>query len=191
MKTTLFLIAAYLAGSVNFSILLFRVMGRDDPRRSFSGNAGVTNVYRQAGLIWAALVLLMDIGRALAVCWAALQGLAPGNVPWAGFVFILGNRYPCFHRFRGGKGVAGYLGFTVLLSPLAAALSALVWVVMYGIVRLPFVASFFMVATLATGTIIARGYDPGALAGTLATALFIVANHRQNLAALCQRRRQK
>ncbi|MCX5829354.1 MAG: glycerol-3-phosphate acyltransferase [Deltaproteobacteria bacterium] len=183
MKLAMFLAAAYLAGSVNFSILLFRILGRGDPRRQFSGNAGVTNVYRQAGLLWAAVVLLLDVGRALVICWAALHMLPLDAVPWMGLAFIIGNRYPCFHQFRGGRGVAGYLGFTALLSPISAGISALVWVVVYGIVRIPFIASFFMIAVLALGTIIACGFRTGAIAGTMATVFLIFNNHRQNVAA--------
>jgi glycerol-3-phosphate acyltransferase PlsY len=186
MKLAILLAGAYLAGSVNFSILLFRILGREDPRRQFSGNAGVTNVYRQAGLLWAAVVLFLDIGRALGVCWVALHMLALEVVPWMGLTFIIGNRYPCFHQFCGGKGVAGYLGFTALISPISAGISALVWVVIYGIVRIPFIASFFMIAVLALGTISACGFRTEAVAGTVATVLFIFNNHRQNVAALFQ-----
>ena len=183
MKLAILMAGAYLAGSVNFSILLFSILGREDPRRQFSGNAGVTNVYRQAGLLWAAVVLLLDIGRAFGVCWAALHMLALEVVPLMGLAFIVGNRYPCFHQFCGGKGVAGYLGFTVLISPISAGISALVWVVVYGIARIPFIASFFMIAVLALGTIIACGLRTEAVAGTVATVLFIFNNHRQNIAA--------
>jgi len=183
MKLAVLLAGAYLAGSVNFSILLFKILGREDPRRQCSGNAGVTNVYRQAGLLWAAVVLILDVGRALGVCWAALHMLPVSTVPWIGFSFIIGNRYPCFHQFRGGKGVAGYLGFTALISPISAGISALVWVLVYGIVRIPFIASFFMIAVLALGTIIACGFRTEAVEGTVATVLFISANHRQNVAA--------
>ena len=186
MKPAILLAGAYLAGSVNFSILLFRILGREDPRRQFSGNAGVTNVYRQAGLLWAAVVLLLDIGRALGVCWAALHILALEVVPWMGLAFIIGNRYPCFHQFRGGKGVAGYLGFTALISPISAGISALVWVAVYGIVRIPFIASFLMIAVLALGTMIACGLRMEAVGGTLATVLFIFNSHRQNVAAFFQ-----
>jgi glycerol-3-phosphate acyltransferase PlsY len=105
-------------------------------------------------------------------------------VPWAGLALVLGNRFPCFHQFRGGKGVAGYLGFTTLISPLAAGLSALVWVGVYGIVRIPFIASFFMIAVLAGGTITAGGCNALANSGAVATALFIYYNHSQNIAAL-------
>ncbi|MDD5722779.1 MAG: glycerol-3-phosphate acyltransferase [Syntrophales bacterium] len=183
-KTAIAVATAYLVGSVNFSILLFRLLGREDPRNRFSGNAGVTNVYRQAGFFGAAVVLLLDLGRALAVAWTALHFLEIWVTPWVGFALILGNRFPCFHRFHGGKGVAGYLGFTILIAPLAAAVSALVWVMVYAVVRIPFIASFFMVATLAAGTILACDYHPAAVAGIVGTALFIIYNHGENIATL-------
>jgi glycerol-3-phosphate acyltransferase PlsY len=189
MKTTLFLAAAYGAGSINFSILLFRLLGKGDPRKQFSGNAGVTNVQRQAGLFWAVVVLLLDLGRALAISWMALQMLEVNVIPWVGLALLIGNRFPCFHQFRGGKGVAAYLGFTILISPPAAGLSCLAWVIVYGIVRIPFVASFFMITVLAGGTIIACGYKPAAVAGAMLTALFIFYNHRRNIEALFTRMR--
>jgi glycerol-3-phosphate acyltransferase PlsY len=184
MTTAILLALAYISGSVNFSILLFRMLGRDDPRYHFSGTAGTTNVYRQAGLFWAGVVLLLDLGRALAVSWAALYLLPINYVPWVGLALILGNRFPCFHQFRGGKGVASYLGFTAIISPYSAAFSALVWVGVYGIVRIPFIASFFMTFVLMVGTIIICGYQALATAGAIATALFIFYNHRQNVVEL-------
>ncbi len=184
MKTAILLAATYLAGSVNFSILLFRLLGKADPRTRFSGNAGVTNVRRQAGLFWAAAILLLDLGRALAVSWVALNTLSLSVVPWVGLALVLGNRFPCFHEFRGGKGVAGFLGFTILIAPVPAGLSCLVWVVTYGLVRIPFIASFFMIATLTGGMIKACEYQAMAIAGALATALFIIYNHRKNIKAL-------
>ncbi|HYA13651.1 MAG TPA: glycerol-3-phosphate acyltransferase, partial [Syntrophales bacterium] len=75
MIMAILLLAAYIAGSVNFSILLFKMLGRDDPRYHFSGTAGTTNVYRQAGMLWAGVILLLDLARAVAVSWAALHFL--------------------------------------------------------------------------------------------------------------------
>jgi glycerol-3-phosphate acyltransferase PlsY len=187
MIMTILLPASYIAGSVNFSILLFRMLGRDDPRDHFSGTAGTTNIYRQAGLSWAGVVLLLDLGRAFAVSGAALYFIPTNHVPWVGLALVLGNRFPCFHQFRGGKGVASYLGFTVLLSPLSAAASVLLWLGVYGIVRIPFIASLFMTAVLMAGTIIACGYQVAATAGTIITALFILYNHRQNAAEFFSR----
>lgn len=187
MMMAILMVAGYLTGSVNFPILLFRMSGRDDPRYHFSGNAGVTNVYRQAGLFWAGVILLLDVGRAFIVSGAALYLLPIRYVPWVGLALILGNCFPCFHQFRGGKGVASYLGFTAMISPLSAISSVLVWLVAYGIVRIPFIASFCMTALLMVGTIIAVGHHWGATGGVIATALLIFSNHRRNVLELFRR----
>ncbi|MBU2649054.1 glycerol-3-phosphate acyltransferase [bacterium] len=183
------LLAAYLAGSVNFSIILFRVTGRSDPRGQFSGNPGTTNVYRQAGLFWAIVVLLLDFSRAMAVAWLAMVLLPLPLVPWVGLGLILGNRFPCFHSFKGGKGVANFLGFFALPGGILSLLSTLVWVIAYGLIRKPFIASFLMIFTLGGLVIYRNGTDPAAVAGITVTCLFIVYNHKPNLAELFQKRR--
>ena len=114
----LFLLS-YVAASVNFAILLLRAIGKGDPRDSYSGNAGTTNVYRQAGPLWAALVLLLDLGRGAALAALAAHLLPPEGVPWIGLGLVAGNRFPCFHGFRGGKGVAGFMGFALVIAPVA------------------------------------------------------------------------
>ncbi len=173
--------AAYLAGSVNFAILFFKIAGRADPRLSFSGNAGTTNVYRLAGMPWAALVFALDIGRAMAVAVLAGYFLDAERLTWAGFFLVLGNSFPCFHGFRGGKGVANYLGFTVLTVPVAALSAAWIWVLVYWLKRMPFIASFFMVAALSAGHVVSSGGDRLAAAGAAATFALIVFNHRKNI----------
>jgi glycerol-3-phosphate acyltransferase PlsY len=180
-KTFLIYLFAYLAGSVNFAIIFFKLTGKGDPRQSFSGNAGTTNVYRQAGYFWATVILLLDIGRAIAVAAIAIYFIKYSLLPWAGFFLVLGNNFPCFHGFRGGKGVANYLGFTVLIAPWAAVISAAVWLVIYGIVRITFIASFFMVFTLACGQALTLHWQFSALSGVLATFLLILFNHRKNI----------
>lgn len=191
MKLLSLLLISYLAGSVNFSILLFRILGKGDPRTSYSGNAGVTNVYRIAGPLWAAVVLILDVGRAVAVALFASFALSPGQVPWSGLALVAGNRYPCFHQFQGGKGVANYLGFSAVITPAGAIISAIAWVMVYLMKRTPFIASFAMIAVLALGTIIACGHTPGAVAGSLATMLFIIFNHRKNITDMLEVKKEK
>ncbi len=181
-------IAAYVAGSVNFAILLLRILGKEDPRTKFSGNAGATNVYRQAGMFWAAAVLIMDAGRALAIGFAALYLLDQPLVPWVGLALITGNSYPCFHGFRGGKGVASYIGFAAALSPVSSLLSCIIWVIIFGICRIPFIASFFMIVTIAAGIIITYSQAPVAVAGVLSTALLIFYNHKRNILSLMEKK---
>jgi glycerol-3-phosphate acyltransferase PlsY len=180
-KTFLIYLFAYIAGSVNFAIIFFKLTGREDPRLSFSGNAGTTNVYRQAGYFWATVILLLDIGRALGMAAVAVHFLEGKYLPWAGFFLVLGNSFPCFHGFRGGKGVANYLGFTTLVAPWAALIAAAIWLVAYGIIRITFIASFFMVFTLACGQALTFHWQVSAVSGALATFLLILFNHRKNI----------
>ncbi len=151
------MLCAYLAGSVNFSILLFRMLGKEDPRSQFSGNPGVTNVFRQAGRAMAALILLMDVGRAAAVALLAQYFWTEPWVPWAGLALILGNHFPCFHSFRGGKGVANYLGFYAFLIPVGAGVAALTYLVVFALVRVPFIGSFGMITVLTAAGLIRWG----------------------------------
>ena len=188
MKLIIILIISYIAGSVNFSLILFNFLGKDDPRKSFSGNAGTTNVYRMAGPVWAAVVLVLDVGRAVAVAFLAVYALTPVQVPWAGLALVIGNRYPCFHGFQGGKGVANYLGFSAVITPAGAAVSAIAWVLVYLLKREPFIASFAMIAALAVGTTIVYHFHPFAVAGTLVTVLLILYNHRKNLMGLQEKK---
>jgi acyl phosphate:glycerol-3-phosphate acyltransferase len=180
-KIILIFILAYVAGSVNFAIIFFKLSGKDDPRLGFSGNAGTTNVYRQAGIIWASVVFLLDIGRAMAVAFMAIYFLNNSLITWVAFFLVLGNSFPCFHGFRGGKGVANYLGYTILAAPWAAFASSVIWLIVYGIVRVPFIASFFMIFTLAFGQALTLDWQSAAVTGALATFLLILFNHRKNI----------
>lgn len=181
MNALLIYFFAYLAGSVNFAIIFFKLTGRKDPRLSFSGNAGTTNVYRQAGIGWAVFVFLLDIGRAIAVAAVAIYFLEKHLLPWVGFFLVLGNSFPCFHGFRGGKGVATYLGFTLLVAPWAVLASAVIWLVIYGIVRITFIASFFMIFTLSCGQALILDWQIIPVLGALATFLLILFNHKTNI----------
>lgn len=191
MIVALLLALAYFAGSVNFSILLFRILGKDDPRYHFSGNAGVTNVYRQAGIFWASIVLILDVGRALAIGAAALYLLDKSLVSWVGLALVVGNSYPCFHGFQGGKGVASYIGFTAALSPVSSILSCIVWLIVFIIFRIPFVASFFMILTIAAEIIITYNHTPVFISGVMATVLLIFYNHKSNILSLNELFRRK
>jgi glycerol-3-phosphate acyltransferase PlsY len=185
------IILAYLAGSINFSILLFKMSEKEDPRKESSGNPGVVNVYRQAGLFAAALVWMLDMGRAMGVALACSYLLSTALVPIGGLALILGNRFPCFHQFRGGKGVANYLGFTTIIAPLAAGISALAWLATFALFRIPFVGSFVMVFILAAGTLLACNINPLATAAVLATVALIYYGHKRNVVEQIQKRKAR
>ncbi len=182
------LLCTYLAGSVNFAILLFRLLGKHDPRTRFSGNAGVTNVYRQAGWLLAALVLALDVGRAMVVALLAGRLWPDPLVPWAGLALIMGNHFPCFHSWRGGKGVASYLGFYAYLLPLGTGLALVAYLMVFALTRISFVGSFAILATLTGFGWMHWVHEPRALAAVLLTAISIVWFHRGNIEAWWQRK---
>jgi glycerol-3-phosphate acyltransferase PlsY len=186
----LILIITYLASSVNFSIVLFKLLGKDDPRTKFSGNAGATNVYRQAGKFWAAVVLFLDMGRAMLIAYIAIKMLPTDYLTLPGFALIIGNRYPCFHGFQGGKGVANYLGFTFLLTPISVCISALAWISTFLLFHKPFISSFAMVLILGAGTILAYKNNVLVLASTCMTVMLIIVNHKQNIIEFLETRKK-
>ncbi|MFO7560642.1 MAG: glycerol-3-phosphate acyltransferase [Desulfobacterales bacterium] len=191
LRLVLVFIVAYIASSVNFSIVLFKILGKEDPRKQFSGNAGATNVYRQAGFFWAAIVLLLDMGRAMLIALVSLHFLDYQYATFPGFALILGNRFPCFHQFRGGKGVANYLGFTLILAPIATLMASLAWGLVFLFFRIPFISSFAMVLILGMGTVMRFGDHLPAMAATLATVALILINHKPNVIEFIKKIREK
>jgi glycerol-3-phosphate acyltransferase PlsY len=118
---------AYLLGSVPFGIVMARLFGLGDLREIGSGNIGATNVLRTGNKQAAALTLIGDAGKgALAVIVARLVfGEAEAGV--AALAAMLGHLYPVFLGFRGGKGVATFLGTLLALSFPVGALACSTW----------------------------------------------------------------
>lgn len=115
------ILAGYLLGSVNFSIILSRMRYRDDIRRHGSGNAGMTNTLRTYGKLSAVLVLLGDAAKGFLAGWIGLELGGPVTMYLAGLFAVMGHMFPVFFGFRGGKGVATAAGF-ILYSSLPVCL---------------------------------------------------------------------
>jgi acyl phosphate:glycerol-3-phosphate acyltransferase len=117
----------YLFGSIPFGVVLTRVFGAGDVRSIGSGNIGATNVLRTGHRGLAAATLVLDALKATAavVLGAFLFGLEAGLAAAAGA--ILGHLYPVWLRFRGGKGVATFLGGLIGIAWPAAIAFAVVW----------------------------------------------------------------
>jgi glycerol-3-phosphate acyltransferase PlsY len=188
MKLLMLFAGAYVAGSVNFPILLFNLLKKEDPRNGFSKNPGTFNVYRQHGVFWALVILILDVGRSLGVAFVSAIFLQTSLIPWVGLGLILGNRFPCFHQFRGGKGVANYLGFSAFIVPSWALAAILAWLIGYSFFRIAFIGSLTMVLILAAGTLLACNFDPVAAFGVLFTVAVIFYSHKLNFAGFLQKR---
>jgi glycerol-3-phosphate acyltransferase PlsY len=119
---------AYLLGSASSAVIVCRLQGLPDPRTIGSGNPGATNVLRVAGKGTAAVVLAADMLKGfLPVAIAGALGASAAVMALTGMAAFLGHLYPVFFRFRGGKGVATYLGVLISLSWPAGLATVATW----------------------------------------------------------------
>ncbi|TSE02674.1 glycerol-3-phosphate 1-O-acyltransferase PlsY [Mesorhizobium intechi] len=123
------LVFGYLLGSIPFGLLLTRAAGLGDVRKIGSGNIGATNVLRTGNKGLAAATLLLDALKGTAA--VLISGhFAPETAAWAGLGAFLGHLFPVWLGFKGGKGVATYLGVLVGLAWQVALAFAVVWLAM-------------------------------------------------------------
>jgi glycerol-3-phosphate acyltransferase PlsY len=127
--------AGYLLGSIPFGLVLARLLGLGDLRQIGSGNIGATNVLRTGSKGAAAATLILDAAKG-AVAVLLAQALASGDAAQAaGLGAFLGHLFPVWLRFRGGKGVATFLGVMLALAwPVGLALCA-TWLVVAALTR--------------------------------------------------------
>ncbi|MBO9133085.1 MULTISPECIES: glycerol-3-phosphate 1-O-acyltransferase PlsY [Rhizobium] len=117
----------YLLGSIPFGLVLTRMAGLGDVRSIGSGSIGATNVLRTGSKKLAVATMLLDAlkGTLAAFVCTRLFGAEAGLL--AGFAAFIGHIFPVWIGFRGGKGVATYIGILLALAPVMVLLFAVVW----------------------------------------------------------------
>jgi acyl phosphate:glycerol-3-phosphate acyltransferase len=118
----------YLLGSIPFGLLLAKLAGLGDLRQIGSGNIGATNVLRTGNKGLAALTLLLDLLKGTAAVWVGSH-FGPYAAMAAGLGAFLGHLFPVWLGFRGGKGVATYIGVLLGLYWPAAAAFCAIWLI--------------------------------------------------------------
>ncbi|MCO4054374.1 MAG: glycerol-3-phosphate 1-O-acyltransferase PlsY [Bosea sp.] len=175
-------VIGYLLGSIPFGIIVTRLGGGVDPRTIGSGNIGATNVLRSGNKQLAALTLLGDAlkGTAAVIFGWFLGG--EGTAIAAGFGAFVGHLFPIWLGFKGGKGVATYLGVALALHPLGALAFAASWLLVAFLSRYSSLSA--LVATVATPlSFWLMGHGRMAvLMATLSALLWVM--HRENIARL-------
>lgn len=155
-----------------------------DIRRQGSGNIGATNVLRTLGRGAAVATLLGDIAKGYAGAWVgSLAG--PGPI-WAGLgtlLTVVGNCWPVYLGFRGGKGVATSLGAFLRVTPWAILPAAVVWLVLLASFRFVSLASLCAAIGLPLAVVL-LGYPLPLAAAAAVVALIVVARHRENIERL-------
>src|SRR3546814_1342692 len=120
-------LAAYLLGAIPFGLLLTRLAGIEDIRKTGSGNIGATNVLRTGSKRLAAATLLLDATKGYAAVAVARAWLGPDVTFFAALAVVLSHMFPVWLGFRGGKGVATVLGVLLALSWAAGLATIATW----------------------------------------------------------------
>ena len=125
----------YLLGSIPFGVVLTRLAGAGDLRSIGSGNIGATNVLRTGRKGLAAATLVLDALKATLAVVLAAWAFGPSSALAAAAGAMLGHLYPVWLKFRGGKGVATFLGGLIGLAWPAAIAFAVVWLAVAAVTR--------------------------------------------------------
>ncbi|GAC1493170.1 MAG: glycerol-3-phosphate 1-O-acyltransferase PlsY [Vulcanimicrobiaceae bacterium] len=206
-----YLLVAFALGSIPFGVFVGRAFYRSDIRTSGSGNIGAANALRTYGRKAGIAVLVLDALKgvlAIAVTWnlwlhvplwidtdgaridvSTTNGPIWSLVPLAGLAAVLGHCYSPWLRFRGGKGVATYLGALLALSPAAALGFAIVWIAT--VLRTGFASLGSMLGAIVAGALLILGgsrsgarFDDSGFVFALGSLAVIVWKHRENLGRL-------
>jgi len=156
VSTAIAAIFGYLLGTIPFGLILTRMAGLGDVRKIGSGNIGATNVLRTGNKKLAAATLLLDALKGTAAAFiASYWGLEAGIA--AGFAAFLGHLFPVWLGFKGGKGIATYIGVLLGLAPLIVLVFAAVWLGMAKLTRYSSLSA--LVATVVVPVVLlATGY---------------------------------
>ena len=171
----------YLLGSIPFGVLLTRLAGKGDIRQVGSGNIGATNVLRTGSKLLAILTLVFDCLKATAAIILARRLFGDETAPSAAAGALVGHLYPVWLSFRGGKGVATFLGILIPLLPIVAGVYALVWIILLLTLRISSVAG--MAAAL-SAPIAAVILHSSLFPMLLGFALLVLWKHRENILRL-------
>ena len=175
-------VLAYLLGSIPFGVLVTKALGLGDLRKIGSGNIGATNVLRTGNKAAALATLLLDGGKGAVAVLLARWALGPDAAQLAALASFLGHLYPVWLRFRGGKGVATFLGTMLALAWPVGLLCCATWLVIAIATRYSSLSALCAAATSALWMLV-TGNGRMILLGVLMTVL-VYQRHWPNIRRL-------
>jgi len=184
MNETLFLVAAYLLGSISFGIVTCKAFGLPDPRTHGSGNPGATNVLRSGKKLAAALTLFGDAAKGWLAVWLAQRSELPEAwILGVALAVFIGHLYPVYYGFKGGKGVATVAGVLLAISPWLGFSVFLTWALAFAMWR---VSSLSAIIAAAFAPVYAAAFFGFTLktAVVLVLAVMLVWKHKSNIQRL-------
>lgn len=188
MATLVFIVLAYLIGSVPFAVIVSRTMGLADPRSYGSGNPGATNVLRSGNKKAAVLTLLGDALKGwlavfLAERFADAWGVGDFGLAAVALAVFIGHLYPVFLRFKGGKGVATAAGVLIAIDPILGLAVAATWLIIAVFFRYSSLAALVAAVFAPLYYVFMFGFGPYAPA-VIVMAILLIYRHRANIGKL-------
>ncbi len=173
----------YFLGSIPFGLLLTKMAGHGDVRNIGSGNIGATNVLRTGNKALAALTLLADMLKGLipVLLVSGYLGLVPFGIV-AGFAALLGHMFPVWLKFKGGKGVATYIGACFGTSLYLGLAFIGIWLAMAFLFKISSLSA--LVAASLVPLLALWFADPMVSLSLLAMSLLVIIRHRENIGRL-------
>jgi len=194
------IIIAYLIGSISFGVLAGYIIHNIDIRKYGSGGSGATNVLRTIGKPAAAIVLLLDISKA--VIYLLLLNLLPNNTPListlSALALLSGHIWPIYFKFHGGRGIAPALGALLIINPIIGILSFLIAIIVMIISKYVSLGSIIGTLFGAISLSLVSFYNLPVFANEPIEALYailgailIVGSHRKNIKRLLNKTESK
>ena len=178
----LWAVIGYMLGSIPFGLVLTRALGLGNLREIGSGNIGTTNVLRTGSKAAAAATLILDGGKGAAAVLLARSLAGEDAAQLAGLAAFLGHCFPIWLKFKGGKGVATFLGLMLALAWPVGIACCLTWVATAAVSRISSLSA--LVAALATPLwAYVLGY-PAAILLALLLAAIVFWRHGANISRL-------
>ena len=171
----------YVCGAIPFGLILTRVAGTADLRAIGSGNIGATNVLRTGRKDLAALTLLLDLLKGTVAVWIVAR-FASGPTLLAALGAFLGHLFPAWLKFRGGTGVATFLGCLLGVAWQAALAFGIVWLAVAFLTRTSSAAALAASALTPIVLFILGRSDAALMFGLMAILLWV--KHRANISRL-------
>jgi glycerol-3-phosphate acyltransferase PlsY len=183
MPLALWLVIAYLIGSVPFGYLVVRLKTGRDVRSAGSGNIGATNVLRTTGRVEAIVTLLLDIAKGFIAVWLMARA-SYGSPVWmsaAALAVMAGHAYPVFLKFKGGKAVASFIGAFLYLTPIPLLAILLLFAIVVAATRYISLGSIVAAGTFPLAVWLILHPPTAEVVAALIAGAFIVIRHKANI----------
>jgi glycerol-3-phosphate acyltransferase PlsY len=199
MAAAVFILIAYLIGSLSFAVIVSRAFGLPDPRTYGSGNPGATNVLRTGRMLAALLTLAGDAGKGwlavfLAQRFAAAYGVDAIGIAACAVAVFFGHLFPVFFGFKGGKGVSTAGGVLLAIHPWLGLATIATWIIVALFFRYSSLAAIVsaVFAPLYTLLMSLLGFELGwMLPAVILISALLVWRHKSNILNLAAGRESK